>query len=159
MSYCTVSNTSANAGAAIKVSYDSRLEVNHCTLANLQAYSKGGISLSLKSNARIHDTIFFNCDSRGTAAGIIVEAEGELVLSNTVFESMTARTSSAIYLDDATLDVSHSRFIHCSSEISGGLISLVNSHLIMDQSILDQFTGSAITGADKSTIEMLDVTI
>ena len=80
-----MSGASANVGAALMLSYESTLEVNNSTFANLQAYSKGGISLSLKSNATIHDTIFLNCSASSMAAGIIIESEGELNLNNTVF--------------------------------------------------------------------------
>ena len=85
MSYCAVSDTSANVGAALSISYDSTLELNNSTFSNLYAFEYGGISLSLNSKARIHDTIFFNCSALSTAAGIMIESKSELGLNNTVF--------------------------------------------------------------------------
>ena len=129
-----------------------------CTFSDLHATTNGGITL-LTANANIHDSIFSNCTSLSSGAGIYAD-DSHVYITNTLMQDINAEKSGAAIsaLNDADLDISHAQFLKCNSN-EGAIIDLQNnSNLNMFSSIINEFTTSAIVG-ETANITLHDVNI
>ena len=98
-----------------------------------------------------------NCTST-KGSGIYVD-DSSAVLNNTIFDYMYAESGAAIFaLNDAVLDIKHSRFKHSSVAI-GGIITFSESTLNMNASTIDEFIGGAIAGEASKNLQLLNMTI
>ena len=82
-----------------------------------------------------------------------------MTIINTIFSNLQAESGAAIFVvTDSFLNITHSQFLHCTSN-TGGLINLSSEVILtMISSTVDEFNGSAIVG-DTTNIELYDVDI
>ncbi|CAG9321985.1 unnamed protein product [Blepharisma stoltei] len=135
------------------------LTLSNATITNSQFHDQEGnygsfIYLASDSWLTVMNSSFKNGKSYASG-GSIYALSSSLTLDNTVFENSVSTTGNAILAFSTNLNISQSQFLNTYSSGSGGVINIFGNDILIEKSIFENFTYSAIDGTE---IESLTIT-